>query len=87
MNDFPRDEIVWSIGLMASLREGGVWGVPRSGLVFQKRGDALVLVGKMPYEDSDLSLPRELYDEGQEADIDGILKRFEAAGFQVLRDA
>ena len=40
---------LWCRSLMASVAEGGVWAVPRSGLVFSKRGDELVLISRMPW--------------------------------------
>jgi hypothetical protein len=41
--------IAWCRDLFALLNEGGEWGVPRSGLVFTKRGPKLVLTKVLPY--------------------------------------
>lgn len=45
----PEDYADWCKTLFFSLKDGGVWGVPRSGLVFERRGNALVLIDRMPY--------------------------------------
>jgi hypothetical protein len=39
----------WCVGLYESLNEGGVWAVPRSGLIFEKRSGQLELVNRMPW--------------------------------------
>lgn len=41
----------WCRFLWANLAEGGMWGVPRSGLVFSKREGELRLVQRMPWTD------------------------------------
>lgn len=45
----PKAHIVWCQRHFRSLADGGIWGVPRSGLVFQRQGEALVLIDRMPY--------------------------------------
>lgn len=50
----PEEErhVQWCKGMFFTLAPGGVWGVPRSGLVFERTGErALALVARMPYED------------------------------------
>lgn len=41
--------LAWCKGLFASLNEGAKWTIPRSGLVFQRRGDTLYLIERFPY--------------------------------------
>jgi hypothetical protein len=41
----------WSKMMFVSLHEGGVWGVPRSGLIFQKARNKLVLIDLMPHDE------------------------------------
>lgn len=35
--------VEWCRKMFAALKDGGVWGIPRTGLIFRKRGNALVL--------------------------------------------
>lgn len=36
--------IDWARKIFACMADGGTWTIPRSGLVFQRRGDGLVLI-------------------------------------------
>jgi hypothetical protein len=67
------NHVEWSRLLFASLKEGAVWGVPRSLLIFQRRGETLVLLD-----------PRELT-EDQQFEYDGIVEHFGAAGVTVMK--
>jgi hypothetical protein len=80
----PPEEIAWSRGLWASLADDGVWGIPRSGLTFQKQGDKLVLIGRMPFQVGMPGTPA-MFAEYQEDDYEAIKARFEAAGITVER--
>lgn len=42
------EAVAWSRSTFGRLAEGGTWTVPRSGLVFQRKGDELVLISKVP---------------------------------------
>jgi hypothetical protein len=42
-------DLQWCRATFAALAEGGRWGVPRSGLIFEKREGELVLVERMPW--------------------------------------
>jgi hypothetical protein len=61
--------------LWSMLANGGVWGVPRSGLLFTKRGKTLALTERMPYEEAMPWTP-ENWREMQQDDIDGIREMF-----------
>ena len=63
----------WCCNLMAVLKDGGRWAVPRSGLVFRKEGKALNLVRLLPG----------FAEAAQVADFASIQKHFGAAGFTV----
>jgi hypothetical protein len=63
----------WCRNLFASLNDGGVWGVPRSGLTFKRRGDRLVLVDRAMGFDS----------RDQQADYLTIRQRFGAANIAI----
>lgn len=89
---FPEDEIAWVRGHLDLMAEGGVWAVPRSGLVFSKRDGALVLIGRMPWTDDlaqalldglDVPAGAEAFRAYQDADLALIRGRFEAAGIPV----
>lgn len=69
-------DIAWSRQQFRLIAEGGTWTVPRSGLVFQKRGEELVLIRKLP----------SLF-EGQDEDYETIREKFEQAGITVRSEA
>lgn len=80
----PQWEVEWSRRLFMSLRERGIWGVPRSGLMFQRQDDTLVLVEIMPWTSGMPLSARELR-RYQDEDYDAIARRFRAAGFRVRK--
>jgi hypothetical protein len=63
----------WCQGVFDMLVDGGVWGVPRSGLIFTKRGETLVLTSP------DVPTAEQL------EDYDCIREHFAAAGLTVER--
>lgn len=82
-------DLAWCQQRFAQMREGGVWAVPRSGLIFERRGDALVLTGRMPWtlemaavfeQGADVPSSAGALRAYQDADYDLIRGRFEAAG-------
>ena len=68
--------IVWSARLWASLKEGGIWGVPRSGLIFKREGNSLVLKERAPFFSK----------TAQDSDIDAISEHFKVIGVTVKKD-
>lgn len=40
--------IAWMKRLFQSLNDGGMWGIPRSGLAFRRDGEAMVLASFTP---------------------------------------
>jgi hypothetical protein len=48
------EQIEWSRQLFRTLKNGGRWGVPRTGIILEKRDDKLVLVGQMRKRDRKL---------------------------------
>jgi hypothetical protein len=76
----PMDKhTAWCLDLFKSMKDGGIWGIPRSGLVFQRRGDdKLVLISAMPVVD-----PRLV--EQQESDFEQTRIEFGLAGIEVSR--
>jgi hypothetical protein len=77
--------INWSRAHFNIMREGATWAVQRSGLIFQRRGDTLVLREAMPYEPGMPITPAQLQD-CQDKDFAIIKAYFEAAGIPVKSD-
>ena len=79
--------VAWCGRHFAMLREGGLWAVPRSGLVFAKRAGRFVLVKAMPWEPAMAgTLTAEQLREWQEVDFQDIRVHFGAAGIDVVRE-
>ncbi len=74
--------VQWSHNLFHSLNEGGRWGIPRSGLIFQRHGTCLELVERMPH-DPEMVLSKEELHKYQQAEFYIIKHYFEAAGIPV----
>jgi hypothetical protein len=73
----------WCRSLFESLAEGGVWGIPRSGLVLQKQGDRLVLIRREPHDPgATLMTPAELT-AYQDSELAEITRQFDCAGIEV----
>ena len=87
MNDTPTyAHIDWSRRHFASMAEGGVWSIPRSGMIFQRRGDALVLIERMPH-DPQMPITAAELDQQQRDEFDVVKKHFNAAGIAVRWEA
>lgn len=80
----PQWEVRWSRGLFDMMNERALWSVPRSGLLFQRQGDALVLVDAMPW-DPDMPMTAAELRAYQEDDYHAIARRFRAAGIRVRK--
>lgn len=78
------EQVAWSRNLFGSIADGGTWAVPRSGLIFNRQGDALVLTMRLPH-DPDMPLTPAQLHEYQQGDYETIRRRFEAAGI-IVRD-
>lgn len=79
-------DITWMRELANGLAPGGMWGVPRSGLIFTRTDTGLMLTAQMPWTD-ELPITREELIEQQDADYDAIRVRGELAGIPVTRAA
>lgn len=75
----------WCRNLMASLNDGGKWGIPRSGLIFTKRGEKLILTDLLPH-DPVMPITKEQLEEAQNDDYEATKENFEAAGFTVEKE-
>ena len=91
----PETDMQWCRVHFSMMVDGGVWAVPRSGLIFTRRGDELVLTVRMPFtaelaeavaKGADVPETAEALREYQDADYALIASRFEAAGISVSSD-
>jgi hypothetical protein len=74
--------VAWCRSMFDSCREGGVWGIPRSGLVFRKERGAFVLHQVMPHEPGMPITEQELREQ-QEDELESMRAHFGAAGVEV----
>ncbi len=74
--------IDWCKQTFRMLSDGGTWGVPRSGLIFHKRGDKFVLTAAMPY-DANMPITEYEFQRQQQEDFDVIKEMFGLAGVEV----
>ena len=65
------------------LADGGEWGVPRSGLLFTKRGETLALTTRMPWQ-QDMGGTKAEWHAYQQEDIRGIREMFDVIGILVV---
>lgn len=80
------EDVEWCRTMFESLAEGGVWGIPRSGVIFRKEGEALVLHATMPWMPAMLGrLTPEQLKAQQEGEFQAVKHYFEAAGIPVRR--
>lgn len=75
----------WSRKMFAAMNEGGIWGVPRSGLVFEKRNGALVLTAEMPWVPF-MPMKKDEWWDHQTGDFNAIREHFAAVGIRVERE-
>jgi hypothetical protein len=80
-------EAAWSRELFDMLAQDGTWGVPRSGLIFRKAGETLVLIARLPHNMSSPELSGEALREKQQEDVDLITKHFGEAGILVVDES
>jgi hypothetical protein len=71
--------------LWNSLSEEGVWGIPRTGLIFVRRAGRLLLIEQMPHE-AGMPFSAEALRDAQAEEFIGVRDMFRAIGVDVLRD-
>lgn len=76
------EDIAWSKRQFEMLKDQGVWGVPRSGLMFQRRGEELWLLCRMPWVDEMPCTAAQLQEQ-QDGEYQSIKRHMEAAGITV----
>jgi hypothetical protein len=84
MSEVEGWEVDWCRVLWDSLRDRGVWGIPRSGLVFQKfeAEREFRVIARMPHEEG-MPLSASELREQQQTEIEGNRARFTEFGVQV----
>lgn len=83
MSDYiETDYVSWSRAHFNMLADRGTWAIPRSGLVFQRRGEKLVLIARMPWDES-MGITAARLRAYQDDDYDAIKLNFEKAGISV----
>ena len=84
-DNFDRSNVdQWCRQMWSALREGGRWGIPRSGLIFAKQNDQLVLVATMPHV-PEMPITAEQLKEQQDSDFDQTVEHFGRVGVKVIR--
>jgi len=79
--------VEWSGRHFGLIAEGGVWAIPRSGMIFTKREGQLVLIAAMPYmPEMDGTITAEQLAEQQDAQFEAVRAHFGAAGIEVVRE-
>lgn len=87
------DNTAWSRQRFNMMRDGGTWAVPRSGLIFTRRGNELHLTAKMPFmqemadaarDGRDVPATREELESHQQQDFDCIAREFRRAGIETI---
>lgn len=75
--------IQWCRNMFASIKDGGTWGIPRSGLIFTRRGEKLVLTTSLPADVANIPITENQLRELQEDDYEATKAHFAAAGIVV----
>ena len=83
MSKLDPEHVAWSANIFRTIADGGGWGIPRSGLIFTKRGGELHLTARMPHDPS-MPISAEQLLEQQQVDFDGTKAHFGAAGIPVV---
>jgi hypothetical protein len=88
-DNFDRSDVdEWCRQMWTSLADGGTWAIPRSGLIFIKRGGKLVLSMAMPYmqEMEKIGVTPESLRAHQDSDFEATREHFGRVGVEVTRD-
>jgi hypothetical protein len=83
MTPLNPEHVEWSRNHFRTIANGGAWGLPRSGLIFTKRGNTLVLTARMPHDPA-MPITAEQLIEQQDSDFEGTKLHFGAAGITVV---
>ena len=78
----------WARGMWNMLNDGGVWGIPRCGLMYRKDEEAMKFVcfERMNWERG-VPMTREELREAQDSDHANLVVVFKAIGVEVVDDS
>ncbi len=88
-------DLAWCRQRFTMMRDGAIWAVPRSGLIFTRRDNKLVLTSTMPYTEElaaaalqglDVPPTEHALRTYQDADYQLIRRTFKQAGITVTRE-
>jgi hypothetical protein len=78
--------VEWCRRHFAFMREGGVWGIPRSGLIFTKRDGRLILTAAMPWDPAmEGTITADELRAQQDEEFESNRQHFAAADIEVVR--
>jgi hypothetical protein len=75
--------IDWSRNHFEMIADGGTWGIPRSGLIFTKRGRTFELTARMPHDPA-MPITVDELREQQARELADVIEHFGAAGIAVV---
>jgi hypothetical protein len=75
--------VEWSRQRFEQMADGGAWAVPRSGMIFVRRGERLELTARMPYVVG-MPVAKDVFREQQRLEFESIERHFKAAGIAVI---
>jgi len=80
------EAVQWCEMLWNSMKDGGTWGIPRTGLMFRKDSErrALVLYMRMPHDPLVMEVTAEEVREHQDAELAATRDHFAQLGVEVL---
>ena len=81
------DDVAWLARQWDMVRDGGVWAIPRSGIVLLKREEerSWVVSVRMPWmPEMEGVVTEEELREQQDAELEGIRARYEVLGIAVV---
>jgi len=79
---FDPDHLAWCRNMVEMIRVGGVWGIPRSGLIFTKTAEnEMTLTARMPWmpEMEGVTTPEHLAEQQQD-EYEATREHMQAAG-------
>ena len=77
------DHVAWCRKTFDVIRDGGGWGIPRSGLIFTKRNGRFELTERMPHDPAMPITASELREQ-QDREFSETVEHFAAAGIEVV---
>lgn len=84
MSSLLPEHVAWCRRQVDMIRVGGVWGIPRSGLIFTRTGEnELTLTARMPWM-PEMPVTREQLAQQQQEEYDETAEHMQAAGITII---